>query len=78
MNILPYLLKKIPNVKLLLVGEGPDRSKIETIIREKELFDYVLMTGNVMNVEDYLNAMDVFVFPSLYEGMPLAMVEGSL
>lgn len=33
------------------------------------------MTGNVQNVPDYLCAMDVFAFPSLYEGMPLSVIE---
>ena len=33
------------------------------------------MTGNVSNVNEYLSAMDVFAFPSLYEGMPLSIVE---
>ena len=37
--------------------------------------DHVRMTGNVRNVPDYLNAMDVFAFPSLYEGMPLSIIE---
>ena len=33
------------------------------------------MTGNVFNVNEYLSAMDVFAFPSLYEGLPLSIVE---
>lgn len=33
------------------------------------------MTGNVTDVHKYLSAMDVFVFPSLYEGMPLSVIE---
>ena len=33
------------------------------------------MTGNVRNVSDYLSAMDVYAFPSLYEGMPLSIIE---
>lgn len=35
----------------------------------------MIMTGNVCNVADYLCAMDVFAFPSLYEGMPLSIIE---
>ena len=48
---------------------------LERKIRELHLENYVRMTGNVRNVPDYLNAMDVFAFPSLYEGMPLSIIE---
>ena len=37
--------------------------------------NHVIMTGNVMNVNEYLSALDVFAFPSLYEGMPLSIIE---
>ena len=75
LELLPELIKKNSKVRLLLVGEGPEREKLEQKIVEMKLSDYVIMTGNVMDVENYLSAMDVFVFPSLYEGMPLAMLE---
>jgi hypothetical protein len=48
---------------------------VQEKIKELNLEKYVIMTGNVSNVGEYMSAMDVFVFPSLYEGMPLAMVE---
>ena len=46
-----------------------------TQVKELGLEKYVLMLGNVSNVGDFMSAMDVFAFPSLYEGMPLALVE---
>lgn len=60
---------------LLLLGEGEDRPVLEQKIHELHLEGHVRMTGNVRNVPDYLNAMDVFAFPSLYEGMPLSIIE---
>lgn len=72
---MPGILRRRPNTKLLLLGEGPDRPMLEKTISELRLDNHVIMTGNVMNVSDYLNAMDVFAFPSLYEGMPLSIVE---
>lgn len=73
--ILPKILKVKPDARLLLLGEGEDRSMLELTIAELGLKDYVIMTGNVLNVSDYLSAMDIFAFPSLYEGMPLSIIE---
>lgn len=74
-NLMPEILEIKPNAKLLLLGEGEDRQKIEKQISDLGLSQSVLMTGNVTDVHKYLCAMDVFVFPSLYEGMPLSVIE---
>ena len=74
-ELMPEILKVKPSAKLLLLGEGEDRKMLEDTIKRLELEDHVIMTGNVMNVSDYLSAMDVFAFPSLYEGMPLSIIE---
>jgi glycosyltransferase involved in cell wall biosynthesis len=60
---------------LLLIGDGEDRDKLEEKVREYGLEGSVIFTGNVDDVHLYLNIMDVFVFPSLFEGLPLAVVE---
>ena len=75
LNLMPLILEKKPYAKLLLLGEGEDRSMLEQKIQDMSLEDSVIMTGNVSNVADYLSAMDVFVFPSLYEGLPLSILE---
>ena len=74
-RLMPSVLKMQPSAKLLMLGEGDDRSMLESLIEELGLKERVIMTGNVRNVPDYLSAMDVFAFPSLYEGMPLSIVE---
>ena len=74
-RLLPEILTRKPNAHLLLLGEGEDRPTLESLIRELGMDNYVTMTGNVRNVPDYLSAMDVFAFPSLYEGMPLSILE---
>ena len=75
LQLMPQILKKRSNAKLLLLGEGEDRTMLEQKIVDLSLENTVIMTGNVMNVADYLNAMDAFAFPSLYEGMPLSIIE---
>lgn len=75
LELMPQLLQLRPNTRLLMLGEGEDRAMLKAKIRELGLENKVLMPGNVTNVGDYLSAMDVFVFPSLFEGMPLAILE---
>lgn len=74
-RLMPEILNRKPNAHLLLLGEGEDRPKLERLIRELHLENRVIMTGNVRNVADYLSAMDVFAFPSLFEGTPLSILE---
>lgn len=75
LDLMPLILEKKPNACLLLLGEGEDRLMLERKVLDLKLEDHVIMTGNVTNVADYLSAMDVFVFPSLYEGLPLSILE---
>ena len=75
LDLMPEILKRQPQAYLLLLGEGENRSALRQRIHELHLEDHVRMTGNVRNMPDYLNAMDVFAFPSLYEGMPLSIIE---
>lgn len=60
---------------LLLVGEGELKSEIKTKIKTLGLEEKVILTGSVQNVQDYLQAMDVFVFPSHFEGLGMAIIE---
>lgn len=72
---MPGILRRRPDARLLLLGDGPDRSILELRIRELNLQDTVLLPGNRTDIRRWLSAMDVFVFPSLYEGMPLSVIE---
>ena len=74
-RLMPEILKTKENTVLLLLGEGPDRKMLENEVNKLGLKGKVFMPGNVLNVNEYLSAMDVFAFPSLYEGMPLSMIE---
>lgn len=70
-----YEIKKTNKTAcLLLVGDGELKDKIKSKCEGLNLED-VIFTGMVSNVYDYLQAMDVFVFPSLWEGSPLALIE---
>lgn len=74
-RLMPSILEKKENAVLLLLGEGNKREYYHKIITELKLENEVLMLGNVKNVDYYLSAMDVFCFPSRYEGTPLTLLE---
>lgn len=67
--------EKKPNSKLLLVGDGALKEQIVAKIRKYGLDDSVVLTGIRSDMPALYSAMDVFVFPSLYEGMPNTVIE---
>lgn len=75
LDIFAALLKKEPNAVLLLVGGGADMPKIQAKVQELGIAERVRFLGVRSDVADLMQAMDVFVFPSLYEGLPVTMVE---
>lgn len=69
-------LKKIePDTVLVLVGEGPLEEEIKSLVREYGMSDSVIFKGIVPDAERYYSAADVFILPSLYEGLPVVAVE---
>ena len=75
LNLMPKLLQQKPDAVLLLLGDGEDRFMLIKRIRQLDLSGKVILAGNQADVSGYLSAMDVFVLPSLFEGMPLALLE---
>lgn len=61
--------------KLLLVGDGEWRPKVETWVAESGCADSIILAGLRSDIPSIVQAMDVFVFPSIYEGMPLTVLE---
>lgn len=69
------VVKKEPRARLLLVGDGTLRAQTEALVREAGLAKTVIFAGQRQDVEVLLQGMDLLVFPSLYEGFPVAVVE---
>jgi glycosyltransferase involved in cell wall biosynthesis len=61
--------------KLLLIGEGELMPKIKRKVHNLGIENDVIFTGAISHANEYLNAMDVFVFPSHYEGLGIVAVE---
>lgn len=74
-EIFNEILKVRQDAILLLVGDGHLRKEVIKRIHELGISKHVIFTGVRSNVEDYLCAMDVFVFPSKFEGLGIALIE---
>ena len=74
-DVFAELCRKSAKYKLMLVGEGELMEEIKQKVADAGLKDKVIFTGSVSNVQDYMQAMDVFVLPSLFEGLPVTGIE---
>ena len=64
-----------PRAKLLLVGDGADREALEEQARQLGVAEHVIFYGTTPQPERLMCAMDVFAFPSLFEGLAIVVVE---
>lgn len=66
---------KIENCKLVLLGDGPLKNKLENLTKRMDIEDEVFLLGKVENVFPYLKKSDCFTLTSLYEGFPNVLTE---
>lgn len=74
-EIFKEILKLKPNSILLLIGEGELRNKIKNQVERSGINSNVRFLGNRSDVYELYQAMDVFVMPSLFEGLPVVGIE---
>lgn len=81
----PFILKVFervaeirPDAYLLLVGHGPDYDKIQDLIGAHPYKERIICYGNTTEVENLYNAMDVFLFPSKFEGLGIVLLEAQI
>jgi glycosyltransferase involved in cell wall biosynthesis len=73
---LPAVVERHPSVQLLVAGRtGTETAALERLVTATGVPSHVRFCGHVPGVGDFLATGDVFVFPSLYEGMPGAVIE---
>ncbi|MDM5228350.1 glycosyltransferase family 1 protein [Cytobacillus sp. NJ13] len=77
-DIFNAILKKESNAKLILVGEGPLREAVEEKIKQLNIEKSVFVLGKRNDVPDILSAVDIFLLPSLFEGLPFVGVEAQV
>lgn len=74
-DVFQQICKERENVKLLLVGTGSLEDKIKEKVKQLKISDKVIFAGVCTNVNEMYQAMDVFVLPSIFEGLPVSGIE---
>ncbi len=71
----PEILKLNPKIKILIIGDGPERKELENLIIELRLQNSVLLIGDLPDAYRFLKAFDLFTLTSRYEGMSITLIE---
>ncbi|WP_329887112.1 glycosyltransferase family 1 protein [Pseudoramibacter faecis] len=74
-DIFSALIKKEPNAVLFLIGQGEDESKLKTKVKNLHLEKSVYLLGVQQDIQGWLSAMDLFLFPSRFEGLSVVAME---
>lgn len=75
LEIFKGILNKEKNSYLIMIGNGEDKEKIKNQVKIFDLLDKVKILPPCKNVNDYYQIFDAFVFPSLYEGLGIVLIE---
>ncbi len=74
-DILAEILQTKSNARLLIVGVGLLENQVKEYAQSKDVADKVIFVGSHEDVGAFYSAMDVFLLPSLFEGLPVAAIE---
>jgi glycosyltransferase involved in cell wall biosynthesis len=74
---LPAVFQKHPQLQVFLVGDGPLRDPLERQASDLGIIGNVAFTGYKSNIQDWIAISDLIVLPSLWEGLPLVLIEAS-
>jgi glycosyltransferase involved in cell wall biosynthesis len=77
-DIFSEVYKQNKNSILLIIGDGKLREELEKKVKELNLINNIIFTGIVNNTNEYYSLMDIFVLPSLWEGLPIAGIEAQV
>ncbi len=69
------VLKKMPAIKLLMVGEGDEKKAALILAKELSIEESIIFLPFRQDVPDILHAADIFILPSLWEGLPIGLLE---
>lgn len=66
---------RYPNTLCVIIGDGQERERLQTLIQEKRLDKHVFLLGHIDNAAQYLKGFSIFVLSSIKEGLPYVLLE---
>lgn len=75
LEVFEDILQKQDNSELWLIGDGVLKSEIEEIAKQKNIYQKIKFLGIKNNVNELMMGMDTFIFPSIYEGLGIVLIE---
>ncbi len=75
LQAMPDIVKEFPTLKLLIVGDGSERENLQLECRQLGIQENVVFTGIRNDVHQILQVLDIFVLPSISEGLPMGLLE---
>jgi glycosyltransferase involved in cell wall biosynthesis len=69
------LFSEYPDWKLVIIGEGPERQKLEQLIQKKNLQQHILLPGHAGNMSSWYTRAEIYVLTSHFEGFPNSLIE---
>lgn len=75
LHAIPAILSQYPDATFLIVGEGNEHGRLEALARELNITENVVFVGQRSDMPNVYASFDVFVLPSIDEGMPIALLE---
>jgi hypothetical protein len=78
-DIVPRLVRQLPDLRYLIVGDGSDRARLEAKVRSRGLSDLIIFAGRIPEAEKvaHYNLADVYVMPSHGEGFGIALIKAA-
>lgn len=70
-----YVSQKIPDVKFKIVGEGPLKKQLQEYVKRNNLSKNITILGKILDIRDIMKESDLYVRPSLVDGMPYGILE---
>lgn len=78
LQIFKEIVKNNPNSKLILIGDGELKEELQEQVQTLDIKDKVIFTGNISNINEVYQAMDVLLLPSFNEGLPMVSIEAQV
>lgn len=75
LEIIKNIFLKDPEARFLWIGSGDLKQEIEEKAKSYDIYDRIIFLGNTDHVDEYYQAMDCFILPSKFEGLPIVGIE---